>query len=124
MINDVTSDQVFLRKSSGLVKSAGPLDVFIYNFGLISVGIAVTLAHYYVPSNYTGASLPLAEILAGLFMACIAWAFWCWSVAIPRSGGVYAYISRGLSPGLGFAVSFVDTFAWLFYNALAATFLT
>jgi APA family basic amino acid/polyamine antiporter len=114
---------VFLRKSSGLVKSAGPLDVFIYNFSLISVGIAVTLAHFWVPANYPGASLPLAEVFAGLFMACIAFGFWCWSVAIPRSGGIYAYLSRSLSPGLGFAVSFVDTFVWLFYNALAATFL-
>jgi APA family basic amino acid/polyamine antiporter len=123
MTDEVSSNQVFLRKSSGLVKSAGPLDVFIYNFGLISVGIAITLAHFWVPPNYAGASLPLAEILAGLFMAFIAWTFWCWSVAIPRSGGIYAYISRGLSPALGFAVSFVDTFVWLFYNALAATFL-
>jgi amino acid transporter len=114
---------VFSRKASGLVKSAGPFDVFTYNFGLISVGIAVTLAHLWVPANYAGASLPLAEILAGLFMAGIAWAFWCWSVVIPRSGGVYAFVSRGLSPGLGFAISFVDTFTWLFYNALAATFV-
>jgi amino acid transporter len=123
MSNDSSDSQVFLRKSSGLVKAAGPLDVFIYNLGLISVGIAVTLVHYWVPSNYAGASLPLAEVLAAAFMACIAWAFWCWSVAIPRSGGIYAYVTRGLSPGLGFAVSFVDTFVWLFYNALAATFL-
>lgn len=122
--NDVAHpSDVFLRKSSGLVKSAGPLDVFIYNFSLVSVGIAVTLAHFWVPSNYPGASLPLAEVIAGFFMACVAWAFWCWSVAIPRSGGIYAYLSRSLSPGLGFAVSFVDTFVWLFYNALAATFL-
>ncbi len=115
---------VFLRKSSGLVKSASAFDVFNYNFGLVSVGIAITLAHYWVPPNYPGASLPLAEIISAPFMGCIAWGFWCWSVAIPRSGGIYAFVSRGVSPGVGFAVSFVDTFTWLFYNALAATFLT
>jgi basic amino acid/polyamine antiporter, APA family len=118
------TQDVFLRKASGLVKSAGPFDVFIFNFGLISVGIAVTLAHSSVPSNYPGASLPLAELLAGIMMACIAFGFWCWSVAIPRSGGIYTFLSRGLSPGLGFSLSFVDTFTWLFYNALAATYLT
>lgn len=114
---------IFLRKSSGLVKAAGPLDVFNYNFGLISVGIALTLAHFFVSTNYSGASLPLAEIISGIFMASIALGFWCWSVVIPRSGGVYAFVSRGLSPSVGFAVSFVDTFTWLFYNALAASYL-
>ncbi|HEX3148481.1 MAG TPA: APC family permease [Gemmataceae bacterium] len=116
--------EVFLRKSSGLVKSAGPFDVFLFNFGLCSVGIAVTLAYGSVPGNYPGANIPLSVLLAGLCMAAIAWGFWCWSVVIPRSGGVYAFISRSLSPGLGFSISFVDTFTWLFYNALAASFLT
>jgi amino acid transporter len=123
-MSEQAGEQVFLRKSSGLVKSAGPFDVFVYNFGLISVGIAVTLAHLNVPGNYAGASIPLAEVAAAVFMACVAWGFWCWSAVIPRSGGVYAFVTRGLSPWLGFSVSFVDTFTWLFYNALAATYLT
>ncbi len=121
---DTSGHDIFLRKTSGLVKAAGAFDVFVYNFGLISVGIAISLTHFNVPKNYPGASIPWSEILAAAFMAAIAWGFWCWSVAIPRSGGVYAYVSRSVSPGLGFAVSFVDTFTWLFYNALAATFLT
>src|SRR5687768_161834 len=114
-MSDKDTHDVFLRKTSGLVKTAGTFDVFTYNFGTISIGIVLTLAHFFVPANYPGASLPLAHVLAALFMACIAWAFWCWSVSIPRSGGIYAFVSRGLSPGLGFAVSFVDTLTFLFY---------
>jgi len=98
--------------------------VFAYNLGLSSVGIAVVLVHYWVPANYPGASLPFAEALGAVVMALIAWAFWAWSVTIPRSGGIYAFVSRGVSPAVGFAVSFVDSICWLFYNALAATFLT
>src|SRR4051812_45948619 len=105
---------LFLRKASGLVKSAGAWDVFTYNLGLASVGIAVTLAHFAVPANYPGANLPLAEIVAAVFMASMAFAFWCWSAVIPRSGGIYAFLSRGLNPAVGFGVSFVDSFTWLF----------
>src|ERR1700733_14806101 len=60
--------QIFLRQASGLVKTARAWDVAIYNLGLCSVGIALTLAHSYVPFNYRGASLPFAALFAaGLF---------------------------------------------------------
>ena len=97
---------------------------FTYNLGLASVGIAVTLAHFWVPANYPGANLPLAEVIAAVFMAAMAFTFWCWSAVIPRSGGIYAFLSRGLNPAVGFGVGFVDSFTWLFYNALAATYVT
>jgi basic amino acid/polyamine antiporter, APA family len=118
------TNPVFLRSVSGLVKTAGPWDLFAFNLGLISVGIALTLMHYYVPSNYQGASIPIAELIGGLLMACIAFGFWAWTVTIPRSGGLYAFVSRGLSPMAGFTFSFVDSLTWLFYNALAASYVT
>ncbi len=115
---------VFLRTTSGLVKAAGASDVFIYNFGLISIGIGISLTHLIGSANYPGGSIPVASAIAALLMFFIALAFWFWSIAIPRSGGLYAYVSRGLNPALGFALSFVDAFTWLFYNALAATYIT
>jgi len=117
------TESIFLRNSSGLVKTAKPFDVLIFNLGLISVGIAVTLGHFFIPANYTGADLVIAEVIAGIFMAVIAFAFWCWTSAIPRSGGVYSFVSRGVHPLVGFGVSFIDSTVWLFYNTFAATFL-
>jgi len=121
---DKVPTTVFLRTTSGLVKSAGAADVFVYNIGVISIGIGVSLTHLTGPANYPGGSIPIASAIATLLMFFIALAFWFWSVAIPRSGGLYAYVTRGLNPALGFALSFVDAFAWLFYNALAATYIT
>jgi amino acid transporter len=120
----MSNEGIFLRNASGLVKTAGAWELFVFNLGLISVGIAVTLMHFYVPANYPGASLPAAELLAGLLMGCIAFAFWAWTVTIPRSGGIYAFVSRGMNPTIGFTVSFVDSLTWLFYNALAASYVT
>jgi amino acid transporter len=120
----MNNEGTFLRNTSGLVKTAGAWELFVFNLGLISVGIALTLMHFYVPANYPGASLPVAELLAGLLMASIAFAFWAWTVTIPRSGGIYAFVSRGMNPTIGFTVSFVDSLTWLFYNALAASYVT
>lgn len=122
--NPIQPQGVFLRPTSGLVREARPFDVFIYNLGLISIGIAICLTQSSGSPNYPGANTPLACLFGGILMSAIALGFWMWSIAIPRSGGIYAYVTRGLSPPLGFALSFVDTFTWLFYNALAATFVS
>jgi APA family basic amino acid/polyamine antiporter len=118
------STSPFLRSSSGLVRTARPVDVFIYNLGLISIGIALSLTQSLGAPFYPGASRAWACIVGAALMGVIAIGFWIWSLAIPRSGGIYAFLSRGASPGLGFALSFVDSFTWLFYNSLAATLVS
>ena len=116
-------ENVFLKNTSGLVKQAKPLDVLIFNIGLISVGMAMGLAYYFVPQNYPGANIPLSIIIAVVFICMIAFNFRCRTTAIPRSGGVYAFVSRAISPIVGFAVSFIDSIFRLFYGALATTFI-
>jgi amino acid transporter len=117
---EASGHDIFLRKTSGLVKAAGAFDVFVYNFGLISVGIAISLAHFNVPGNYPGASIPWAELLAAAFMAAIAWGFWCWSVAVPRSGGVYAYVSRA-PKGLAWRLRARVGTRWTWYHDVEET---
>ena len=121
--NIFMSQSTFLRNSSGLVKSANPADVLIFNLGLISVGIAVTLAHFFVPSGYTGANFSFSRIHCWITYGNNRIYFLCWTVAIPRSGGSYSFVSRGVHPLIGFGVSFIDTVVWLFYNTFAATFI-
>jgi hypothetical protein len=49
---DLAGGGVFSRPASGLIRVAGSADVFIYNVGLVSVGIAIALNQYYGPSLY------------------------------------------------------------------------
>jgi APA family basic amino acid/polyamine antiporter len=115
---------VFLRPVSGLVKSAGILDVFIYNVGLISIGIGVAYTHLYGPANYPGGNIPIASLIAMAVMVCVGLGMWCWTVTLPRSGGIYVFVTRGLSAPLGFALSFVESCCWLFYNAVGAVLIS
>jgi len=117
------SEQAFLRKSSGLVRSAGATDVFFFNLGLISVGIAIALDQLFGPAFYPGGSVAGASVLAAILMIPIGLTFYFWTVTYPRSGGPYVYLSRGAHPMLGFAFSVTEGLILLFYGAAAAAFV-
>ena len=107
--------RIFLRKASGLIRTASGTDTFIYNFGLVSVGLGVASIMYYGPAYYPGGHLLWASLLAGVVMACIAFGLISWTVTLPRSGGIYVFGSRSLPPFLALTLSLVEIFAWLFY---------
>ena len=113
-------ERVFLRRASGLIKTAGALDVFIFNVGLVSIGIGLGTMVLYGPSVYPGGDLIVGTIIAGVLMALIACGMITWTVTIPRSGGIYAFGSRILPPALAFASSFTESICWLFLTAVAA----
>src|SRR6266536_1620030 len=115
-----TAPGVFSRKASGLVRVGSTLDVFIFNVGLVSVGIAIDYNQYYGPSLYPGAQPWISTLLAAAGMIFVAAAFYCWSVVFPRSGGVYVFLSRTINPGVAFVMSVVETVILLYYAALAA----
>jgi amino acid transporter len=117
------SEQAFLRKSSGLVRTAGATDVFFFNLGLISVGIAIALDQLYGPAFYPGGSIAGASVVAAVLMVPIGLTFYFWTVTYPRSGGPYVYLSRAAHPMLGFAFSITESFILLFYGAAAAAFV-
>jgi amino acid transporter len=112
--------EVFSRKASGLVRVGNTLDVFIFNVGLVSVGIAIAYNQLYGPSFYPGAQPWISTLLAALGMIFVAAAFYCWSVVFPRSGGVYVFLSRTINPGVAFVMSLIETIILLYYAALAA----
>lgn len=115
-----TGDRVFLRKASGLIKTATTADVFIFNVGLVSLGIGLGTMILYGPSVYPGGSLVVGTLVAGGLMTLIALGMITWTVTIPRSGGVYPFGSRILPPSLAFTMSFVESICWLFLTAVAA----
>lgn len=113
----------FSRKASGLVRVAGAWDTFIFNIGLVSVGIAIALNQYYGPSLYGGAATWLSTLLAALGMLFAAATFYLWSVTFPRSGGVYLSLSRSVNPGLAFVFTLVETLILTYYAAFAASLI-
>jgi len=114
---------VFSRQASGLIRVGSSIDVFIYNVGLVSIGIAIAFNQYYGPSLYPGAQPWLSTLLAALGMLAVGATFYFWSVIFPRSGGVYVFLSRTISPGAAFVMSLMETVILLYYAALAASLI-
>ncbi len=112
--------RIFLRKASGLIRTASPFDTFIFNVGLVSVGLGVGTLMYYGPAFYPGGNMVAACIISGIVMSMIAVGMICWSVTLPRSGGIYVFGSRSVAPWLALTLSLVEITAWLFYCAIAA----
>jgi len=113
-------DRVFLRKASGLIKTASTADVVIFNIGVVSIGIGIAGVLLYGPSVYPGANLPLGIIIACVAMSMIAFGMLTWTAVIPRSGGIYPFVSRIMPPPIAFMLSWAESIAWLFFCALAA----
>lgn len=119
----IAAPGVFSRQASGLIRVGSSIDVFIYNVGLVSIGIAIAFNQYYGPSLYPGAQPWLSTVLAALGMLAAGATFYFWSVVFPRSGGVYVFLSRTISPGAAFVLSLIETVILLYYAALAASLI-
>ena len=120
---ETTAPGVFSRQASGLIRVGGSLDVFIFNIGLVSVGIAIAFNQFYGPSLYPGAQPWVSTLLAAAGMLAVATTFYFWSVVFPRSGGVYVFLSRSIHPGAAFVLSLIETVILLYYAALAASLI-
>ena len=77
-----TGERVFLRKASGLIKTASNTDVLIFDIGLVSIGLGLAFLLYFGPAAYPGSNLYLATLIAGLAMLFVGGGMICWTVTI------------------------------------------
>jgi len=115
--------EVFVRKASGLIRTAGVWDVLFYNITFVSIGLVAALQMIYGYPYYPGGSVAWSIIITiGLVIPiCLCYAFL--SSAMPRSGGDYVFVSRILGAPFGVASSLNQTVWWWFYGSVPAVFL-
>lgn len=112
--------EVFLRKASGLVRDVSPKDVLFFNMGGLNAGLGLSLVTLTVAAFYPGANLSLALLIPLAFCLVVTLAYTFFTVIMPRSGGEYLFISRGLHPSIGFALSFAYWLMMVYYTAFGA----
>jgi basic amino acid/polyamine antiporter, APA family len=114
-----TSQKIFSRSSSGLVRDISPHQAFIYNFMAIGLCTFTWVTLYSIA--YSQPLLGSDVGLAILIMAIVAIPFYLvtsmLSSSMPRSGGDYVWQSRVIHPVIGFASTFSAWTVWQWYFA-------
>jgi basic amino acid/polyamine antiporter, APA family len=94
---------LFVRKSSGLVRELGIRDAFAFNIGGVNpTGIGFFL--FVILAGFPGADLTWPIIVAFVGSVLLVLMYSQLVSSMPRSGADFVYVSRILSPGLGSAV--------------------
>jgi amino acid transporter len=115
--------QTFVRKASGLVRTAGVWDVLAYNINFTSIGLLLAFLIMLGPAFYPGINMAWSAIISVVLLIPLSLVFGYMASAMPRSGGDYVYVSRVLGPAWGMMSNFNMTMWWFFYGGVPSAFL-
>ncbi|HEY8168451.1 MAG TPA: amino acid permease [Candidatus Limnocylindrales bacterium] len=111
MATAVATPEVFVRKSSGLVRVMSPSSAFVYN--ILTMGLIFPWTYLWAPGALPGGQLVWGILLAMVLEIPIALAYVWLSTALPRSGGDYVFQSRVLGGGIAFTLVFSGFVIWI-----------
>jgi APA family basic amino acid/polyamine antiporter len=103
--------EVFVRRSSGLVRVMSPSSAFIYN--ILTMGLIFPWVYLWAPGALPGGQLVWGILLAMVLEIPIALAYVWLSTALPRSGGDYVFQSRVLGGGIAFTLVMSGFVIWI-----------
>lgn len=105
-MTESTAPRLFVRKSSGLIRTVGVMGAIYFGVHCISLSSSGILTFYSTPSLWPGSDLLIVLTLSAVLCAMHAYTFSQIGAAAPRSGADYTLASRTLSPWLAFPASF------------------
>jgi amino acid transporter len=88
----------------------------------VSIGLMTLFALSLIPAFYPGANIQLTFVLALVIVLPTSMVFAMLSVAMPRSGGDYVYVSRALGPAWGMMSNWNQTVWWILYGGVPSAF--
>jgi basic amino acid/polyamine antiporter, APA family len=113
------SSQLFVRRSTGLVREASALDATIFN-AVFSAPVGATLAWgvFFALTAFPGSDLIAATLWSFVLNIPILIMMSLLAAAMPKTGGDYVWVSRILSP----PAALVSNFGAAFSAIIGATF--
>jgi len=111
MATATASPEVFVRKSSGLVRVMSPSSAFVYN--VLTMGLIFPWTYLWAPGALPGGQLVWGILLAMVLEIPIALSYVWLSTAFPRTGGDYVFQSRVFGGGIAFTIVFSGFVIWI-----------
>jgi amino acid transporter len=103
------SKEVFTRKATGLTRPFGVYDTLIIAIGAINLGSGTLLVYSTSLAFAPGYNYALSLFIAMILNLFVVLTYSQITIAMPRSGGDYVFVSRIVNPTLGFANNFFWT---------------
>ncbi len=114
--------KMFVRNATGLVRELTAFDAFNLVFAAVLIPVGISQALNFGAAAFPGANIALAFILGAILLLGFGGVYVYFTLAMPRSGGDYVWVSRSLHPFFGFVVNVTLTF--VFVNWVAFNFTT
>jgi amino acid transporter len=108
--------RVFVREATGLVKEVSGQSSFVAQWMIVTGGYPIFILTYL--SIFPGANFFLAFILGFLPMFALLGVYTLFGISMPRAGGDYIYVTRGLNSFIGFVSSFALAAAYMVSNGI------
>jgi len=113
---------VYVRQSSGLVRTVGPRTALIAN--LVGMGIIVNFFWIvFASAGYPNANLVTTVAIGVLINVGVGYVYWMLASSMPRSGGDYIFVGRIFHPSVGFATNLVFTVVFITWAGYFAYYL-
>jgi amino acid transporter len=104
----MSSQKAFVRDATGLVRDFNWIDGMTMGIAWFLPSIAFLLLFGTMPFLWPGSNLIITiGVFGTLLLIPVLLCYSGLAAAMPRSGGDYVYVSRLLSPSLGFAISVI-----------------
>jgi amino acid transporter len=103
------SKEVFVRKATGLTRPFGLWDAFILAMGMLNMGSGTLLVFSTSLAFAPSYNFILSLLIAMALNFFVVMTYSMITIAMPRSGGDYVFVSRSINPTLGFANNFFWT---------------
>jgi APA family basic amino acid/polyamine antiporter len=117
------SRNLFVRNATGLVRELSAFDAFNLVFSAVLIPVGITEVMAFTPTFWPHANMLVSFLLATPLVATCGLVYLYYTVIMPRSGGDYIWVSRTLSPFLGFFANFSLTFVFLTWIAFNFTYM-
>jgi basic amino acid/polyamine antiporter, APA family len=119
---EVSSKDVYVRQSSGLVRTVGPRAALVAN--LVGMGIIVNFFWIvFASAGYPNANLITTVGIGVLINIGVGYVYWMLASTMPRSGGDYIFVGRIFHPSLGFATNLVFTVVFITWAGYFAYYI-
>jgi amino acid transporter len=112
--------KVFVREATGLVREVSGNASLVAQWMIVTGGYPIFILTYL--AIFPGANFFLAFILGFLPMFALLGVYTLFGISMPRAGGDYVYVTRGLNSFVGFVSSFALAAAYMVSNGIFTVF--